>query len=313
MKKQTKIICIAAAIAVVALAVAGVLIWRAHRAAPLPEPEVLQDSGALALPVVSAFSSVLEKGGERTVLFADRAALDRFIDANRLRYIDDRGSYNATLAVPESYDFDTQYIFYCYWPLSSHFTLQQCYLEVLQGRVSVQADYVVTDKALVDEGQLMQGYLIALDRGALELESARKITFRAEEHMLDETEPPLNDGPLRLELLEPLTPGAAAIRVRAIPAPGEENPPTIVKALYWTMYEYRGYRWRYMPLAPGMEPASVQLEQVAPDTYTLLLDAYQPVEAGRSYRAAVQLLLDNGEGAEEDGDKVIVYLEMDVK
>lgn len=311
MKKQTKIIAAVAAVAVIALAITGFLVWKARSAPKPPEPEVLPDSGALALPVVSAFSSMMEVG-ERAVLFADRAALDSFIDANRLRYTDDRENYSATLQVPESYNFDTHYIFYCHWPLSTHFTLRQCYLEVVQGHVSVQADYTVTDEALTYEGRLMQGYLIALDRGALELESAKKISFRPDEHRPGETEPTLTGGPLRLELLESLKPGAKAIRVRVIPAEGEENPPTVVRGLYWTMDEYRGYRWRYMPLAPGKEPENVLLEQIAPDTYDLLLDAYQPVEAGRRYRVAVQVQLAGGGGA-GDGERINVVAEIEAK
>lgn len=307
MKKRTKFIAAAAALALLAAAVAGGFLWQLHRSPATPEPMVLPDSGALALPVVSAFSTDLEAGGH-AVLFKDQAALEQFIAAYHLRGADERSNYTASLALPKSYDFKANYIFYCYWPLSSHFTLQQCYLEAAQSYVSVQADYRITDPSLIYESRLMQGFLIAVDRSAVQLSGAEQIFFQVEEHSEGETEPPLNEGALRLELVQPLKVGASAIQVRVIPAPGEAQPPKVLGAVAWTLKEYRGYRWRDLPIAPGKEPADVQLEQTGDAEYSLQLDAYAPLTVGRKYRAIVRLRLES-DGAEEEFLNVLLEME----
>ncbi len=309
MKKQTKILCaVVASVLAAALVVVGVLIWQARRGTAAPKPEELPDSGALALPVVSDFSTALEDGNH-TILFKDKVELDAFIEAQHLRLAKDRGNRTAALAVPEGYDFNTHYIFYCYWPLGSHFKLQQCYLEKGEGYISVEAGYAVKDRALLLEDRLMQGYLIALERGTAQLDDAEQIVFQVQEHDQNETEPPLNVGPLRLDLLEPLKPGAASIRVRVIPAEGQKEAPKVTGAFAWTLKEYRGYQWRNMPLAPGKEPPDVQLEEIEPGTFSLLLNAYEPLQTGRSYRAIVRLKLDGG----KEEQMLNVTLEIAVK
>ncbi|MDR2525935.1 MAG: hypothetical protein LBC83_07145 [Oscillospiraceae bacterium] len=298
-KRSVRLLCFVAALLIAAGTGFGCyLLYKSKQPAERSgAPEILPDSGALALPAVAAFDNRLEADGN-VIFFANAAELSAFIADFRLRDTADRSNHTAQLTPPKEYDFATHYIFFCYTALSKHFDLRQCYLEAEATSVRVQADYTEHNPALRGEGRLLQGYLIALERGSVQLTGASQISFRAEKHTPEES-PATSTAPptLTLTFAEPLRVGAAAARVRVTAAEGNTLP-VITGALAWMLEEYRGYRWRSSALLPDAFPDEIGLEQISATEYTLPLGSYIPLTAGRQYRLTLRVhTIVNGKGA----------------
>ncbi|MDR1465689.1 MAG: hypothetical protein LBJ11_10395 [Oscillospiraceae bacterium] len=290
MKTATKILAAALAVVLVAGAVtAAVLLRRKDKPVEVPT-ELLPDSGAFSAAVTADFHSDL-LGGNGVVLFEDRAALEQFIQQYCLRSALAPFDRSAPLQIPKEIDFTAQHVFFVYTKLSGYFSLSQCYLDCDGKFVQVRAWAEITDEARQDAAILMQGYLIGLRKDQAAPESAEDIHFQVHKTMPGQ-ETTASVPALRLELQQKVKPGDASVRVRVI----QDGAQKVLGGTYYMLQEYRGYEWRILVPKEGKEPTDIRFDTLSPLEYDLLLDAYPPLEPGRTYRATLRLRLEPNEG-----------------
>ncbi|MDR1927261.1 MAG: hypothetical protein LBQ33_01310 [Oscillospiraceae bacterium] len=311
-KKKKHLLGAALAVLVVLSAVVAVLTlhWQqAVKQKPLA-PEHLPDSGALALPVACAYSTeLLEQGGVR--LFADERELAEFTERYHLRDAARRTEVYGALALSEEFDFATQQIFFCYLPLSAAFALRDCYLEELSGgALRLRAATVITDEALRYDNQVLQGYLVAVEKSGFVITEPGQIQFLVKERRPGETTTADPDADFAaLSLLEPVSVQSKTIRVRAELKAAAPKNWKLLGADYFTLMEYRGYEWQLTALKPGALPSDQRIEALSLREFEVSLEPFPPLESGRQYCLVLQLNVDDGS---EEGRRVNVRMEFKI-
>ncbi|MCL2107068.1 MAG: hypothetical protein FWH26_08450 [Oscillospiraceae bacterium] len=296
MRKKRKMIIVAAALVLAGGAALAVFLLR-QPVNPPPKPELLPDSGALALPVAANFTTNLVWTQQEALWFPTETELREFIGKRYLRPVSEKGDYRAELTLPEEYNFETHNIFFAFTLLSSLSTPAQCYLQPWPeaNAVELRASIEIADPERLNHDQLLQGYLVALDKNVMVFNEETKISFSVEKTIKGETTTnPYENTPYRLELVEA---DASRLRVRLADT-AESGRWQLKKATYYTLYEYRGYRWQLASLLPGKLPTEVGFEALSLREFALSLSAYPALEPGRPYRAVLQISVEDESGAE---------------